>query len=230
HRGRPQVRPARLRGMSRRNHGREADHARRPAESVGPRDATRPPGATASRWWQEPAIGRSVLALTLLTTLCFLPVFRNQFTNWDDDLYVTEDPYIQRPSVENVLQVLTGPVAYNYHPLTIWSLQANYIVSGPTPWPYFATNLLLHLLNTALVFHLLLMLGTGTREAAFAGALLFAIHPMRVESVAWISERKDVLCALFMLLTLAAYLRYLRARAHGRRWLLAAIGLDLLAL
>jgi tetratricopeptide (TPR) repeat protein len=156
-------------------------------------------------------------------------VLGNQFTNWDDDLYVTENLLIQQASLQNLLRVATTLVAFNYHPLTVWSLQLNHALAGLTPWSYFATNVALHLANTVLVFHLLLVLGRVTRVAGMLGAALFAIHPMHVESVAWIAERKDVLCGFFLLAALAAYTRFVRARVLRLRWYLLTLGLTVLA-
>jgi tetratricopeptide (TPR) repeat protein len=131
---------------------------------------------------------------------------------------VANDPLIVHPDVR---AVLTTPVAGNYHPLTIWSLALNYRLSGLNPVSYHWLNLLLHLANTLLVFVFIRKLARGRTWTPIVTALFFGIHPMHVESVAWIAERKDVLYAFFYLLSLIAYLRYL----DGRRlaWLGAAL-------
>ena len=205
------------------------DEARRAPATVAPA-ARRASGRADAPAWTQPAMLWGIAALLLFTAVSYLPSLSAQLTNWDDNLYVTDDLLIRQVSVSNLVQVATRPVAFNYHPLTVWSLQANYLAGGLDPWPYHATNLLLHLLNVVLVFQLLRMLGRGSAEATLAGALMFAVHPMHVESVAWVSERKDVLCAFFLLLMSLAWLRGLRDRAHRWRWYFAALGSCVLAL
>ena len=111
------------------------------------------------------------------------------------------------------------PVGGNYHPLTVLSLALNYRISGYQPASYHWLNLLLHLANTGLVFAFVWMLSRRRFWTATATSLFFGIHPMHVESVAWIAERKDVLYTLFYLLGLIAYLRYL----ERRRWAWLAV-------
>ncbi len=159
------------------------------------------------------------LALVLgLTFAVYWPSLQNGFTNWDDPGYVNKDPLLSNP---NFGAVLTTPVAANWHPLTIWSLVLNYRISGFDPASYHWLNLLLHLANTALVFAFVRGLAPGRLWTIVATSLFFGIHPMHVESVAWISERKDVLYTFFCLLGLLAYLRYLRSLQPG--WLGAAL-------
>ncbi len=153
-----------------------------------------------------------LLGILALTFAVYVPCLRNGFTQWDDNYYVTENPLVAHPGLR---AVLTTPVAGNIHPLTIWSYALNYRLSGLDPSSYHWLNLLLHLANTALVFLFVRRLSRGRFWASAAAALLFGIHPMHVESVAWIAERKDVLYALFYLLGLIAYLQFLDG---GRRW------------
>jgi protein O-mannosyl-transferase len=155
--------------------------------------------------------GLALIGILLLTFIVYLPSLGNGFTNWDDDAYVTGNPLVARP---RVVDVLITPVAGNYHPLTVLSLALNYQLSGYQPASYHWLNLLLHLANTGLVFAFVWMLSRRRFWTATATSLFFGIHPMHVESVAWIAERKDVLYALFYLLGLIAYLRYL----ERRRW------------
>lgn len=155
-------------------------------------------------------------AVLFLTFVAYLPSLDNDFTNWDDPLFVLENPLLPDPSLK---AVLTTPVANNYHPLTIYSLVLNYRLSGLDPGSYHWLNLLLHLANTGLVFAFVRMLAPHRPWTAALTSLLFGIHPMHVESVAWIAERKDVLYVLFYLLGLIAYLRYLD-RLHPP-WLVA---------
>jgi tetratricopeptide (TPR) repeat protein len=147
-----------------------------------------------------------VVAILALTWLAYLPSLDNDFTNWDDTQYVLENPLLPHADLGAILRT---PVGGNYHPLTILSLAVNYRISGLKPDSYHALSLGLHLANTALVFVFVWMLTGGRRWTSVVTSLLFGIHPMHVESVAWMSERKDVLYAFFYLLGLLAYLKYL---------------------
>ena len=157
-------------------------------------------------------------AILAITFVAYLPSLGNGFTNWDDPLYVLQNPLLRHPAVSDIL---TTPVAGNWHPLTIWSYVLNYRISGLDPASYHWLNLLLHLANTALVFVFVRALAPGRRWTAAVTSLFFGIHPMHVESVAWIAERKDVLYAFFYLIGLMAYLRYLNAFQGG--WLVASL-------
>jgi Flp pilus assembly protein TadD len=165
----------------------------------------------------------ALVGILLLTFIVYLPSLGNGFTNWDDADYVTENPLVARPHVRDVLMT---PVIGNYHPLTILSLALNYRISGYQPVSYHWLNLILHLANTGLVFAFVWMLSRRRFWTATATSLFFGIHPMHVESVAWIAERKDVLYTLFYLLGLMAYLRYL----ERRRWAWFALCLAALVL
>lgn len=164
------------------------------------------------------AQGLWLAAILALTFVAYLPSVHNGFTNWDDPLYVLQNPLLQHPSIS---AILTTPVAGNWHPLTIGSYLLNFRISGLDPASYHWLNLLLHLANTALVFVFVGALAPGKTWTAVVTSLLFGIHPMHVESVAWIAERKDVLYAFFYLLGLIAYLRYLKAFQGG--WLIASL-------
>ena len=112
-----------------------------------------------------------------------------------------------------------NPVCWNWHPVTVLSHMLDCQMFGLNPWGHHLTNVLLHALNAGLVFVLLQSM-TGARWRSLLVAALFAVHPLRVESVAWVSERKDVLSAFFGLLALIAYARYAQGRrqkAEGRR-------------
>ncbi len=156
-------------------------------------------------------------AILLLTFVAYLPSLSNGFINWDDNWYVTENPMMTSPTLHGIL---TTNVGGNYHPLTMASLVLNYKISGMDAGSYHWLNLLLHLANTAMVFFFVRMLTGGRLWTSVATALFFGIHPMHVESVAWITERKDVLFAFFYLIALLAYVRYLDAKGWG--WLLGA--------
>ncbi len=146
----------------------------------------------------------------------FLPILKNGFVNWDDPLYVYQNPHIRSLDIR---WIFTAVVASNYHPLTLLSHTLDYALFGLSPWGHHLTSIVLHGLNSALFFLLAgaLMcragkggedLGPGRGAGAFIAALAFAAHPLHVESVAWVSERKDVLSAFFFLLSILSYTRY----------------------
>ena len=190
--------------------------------SAGPKAARRARRSERATPAAEPRAPRAALlwlaGILGLTFVSYLPSLSNGFTNWDDPLYVLQNPLLRHPSVS---AILTTPVAGNWHPLTIWSYVLNFQIAGLDPASYHWLNLLLHLANTALVFAFVRALAPGRLWTAVVTSLFFGIHPMHVESVAWIAERKDVLYAFFYLLGLLAYLRYLKAFQGA--WLVASL-------
>ena len=162
------------------------------------------PGNKAMQW---------ILALVAITAICFSPMLRNGFTNWDDEFYVINNQLLRGPDWTGIF---TTPVVSNYHPLTIISLAINFAISGTDPSSYMVFNLLLHLANTALVFYFILQISAGKTYVAAFTALIFGIHPMHVESVAWVSERKDLLYTLFFLLSLIQYWRFLQTEKRSK--------------
>lgn len=165
--------------------------------------ATKPTRRLFPLWW--------VIGLLVLTGFVFWPILHNQFTNWDDEAYVVTNSLLRGPDWTGIF---SQPVVSNYHPLTVLSLALNYQVSRLEPFSYFFINWALHLANTGLVFYLVWLISGRISWVALFTALVFAVHPMHVESVAWVSERKDVLYTLFYLLALLQYWRY---QEHGRR-------------
>ncbi len=148
------------------------------------------------------------MALIAVATLVpFLGSLDNEFVSWDDAIYVTENRLIQELSWKSVSKIFSSPRKKTYVPLSALSLAIDYSLWELDPFGYHLTNLLLHLINTLLVFCLVRRLAHRLLPALIA-ALLFGVHPMHVESVAWISERKDVLSTLFFLTALLSYLRY----------------------
>lgn len=140
--------------------------------------------------------------LIVAIAVSFAPLFRAGITNWDDEVYL-------RSATAPLSTLLTSPVMGNYHPLTMLSLKLDQRLFGPRGGALHAVNVLLHALASLFVLLLLFEL-TGSPLGALAGALFFAIHPLRVESVGWIAQRKDVLCELFFAAALLAYVRRMR--------------------
>src|SRR5207302_6943159 len=126
-----------------------------------------------------------------------VPALDNGFVNIDDGDYVGQNRHVQTGLTgSNVRWALTTPHASNWHPLTWWSLQLDSTLFGARPWGFHLTNFLLHTANVVLLF-LVLNRMTGALWRSALVAALFAVHPLRAESVTWVSERKDVLSTFF---------------------------------
>ena len=150
-----------------------------------------------------------VLIAISVTFLAYTPIKNNKLTNWDDDKYIINNPDIRKLDSEHLKLLLTKDYEGNYHPVTMLSIALNYSKGQLNPQTYLYTNLFFHLFNVLLVFIFTWKL-TGQLAIGFFSSLLFGIHPLHVESVAWASERKDVLYCFFFLLSLIAYLQYLK--------------------
>lgn len=166
----------------------------------------------------------------IATWIAYRGAFDHQFVSWDDPIYVQENPILSNPTPANVARLNKAIVSNNFHPLTMRTLLWDVQRSGLKAGPIIRTNVLLHLLNSFLVLSFVWLLTRGRWMVAGFTALLFALHPMHVESVAWVSERKDVLYVCFGLLSLLAYWRYAHedalAQAKTRfAWLALALGL-----
>ncbi len=152
-----------------------------------------------------------LVLVLLVTSLFFWPVLKNDFVNWEDDVNITHNPYVKELNAANIKNIFTQTLTGGYRPLATLSFAIEYHFFGLKPGVYHFNNLLLHLLCTMLVFIFLRKLGTGLFITTVA-ALLFGIHPMRVESVAWITERKDVLYGFFYLLAMIGYIAFVKKR------------------
>ncbi len=157
----------------------------------------------------------SAALLAAGTFFFYLPLWRNGFVTWDDPVVIVDNPHLRSLDGDFFHWAFTTFLTGNWIPLTWFSLALDHQVYGLIPQGYHFTNLIVHTLNSFLVLvlvHRFLDLVKKDEKvnapAAFLTALLFALHPIHVESVAWASERKDVLCAFFYLATLIAYLRY----------------------
>jgi protein O-mannosyl-transferase len=168
-------------------------------------------------------------AAALITFIVYLPVLNNDFLlTWDDNGYIVRNPYIRSFDLGLIKWAFTDFTTGNWHPLTWMSHALDYAIWGLNPAGHHLTSIIFHAVNTFLVTLLTIELTAALRErkipdahspsldepstwiAAVVAGLLFGLHPLHVESVAWASERKDLLCALFFLLSIAAYLNYVR--------------------
>ena len=166
--------------------------------------------------------GRRKLILPALLCLAILSVFwpltHHDFVAYDDDIYVTDNPNVQQGlSWRSLGWALTTTHAGNWHPLTWLSHMADCQAFGLNPAAHHSVNLLLHLGNTSLLFWLLANMTAAPWLSALVAAL-FALHPLHVESVAWVAERKDLLSTLLFLLTLLAWVHYTRQPVWKRYW------------
>lgn len=161
-------------------------------------------------------------AIPLLATLVvFLPALNNGFINWDDPVYVTHNREVQHLSWNSLRSFFTRTYVASYVPLTMLSFALEHHLSGLDPQLFHATSLSLHLGCALLVTVIARRLGLGVMGMVAAG-LLFGIHPLRVESVAWVAERKDVLSGLFFLGSLLAFLKH-REEPRPRRYALTLV-------
>ena len=162
------------------------------------------------------------LILALLTFVVYLPVRDHDFVRYDDDVYVTNNPEVQSGlSWQGIKWAFVTDRGANWHPLTWLSLMLDCWLFGVKPGPLHLVNVLFHIVNTLLLFIVFNRMTKALWQSVFVAAL-FALHPLHVESVAWIAERKDVLSTLFWLLTMLAYVRYVERSSAGR-YILALI-------
>lgn len=177
-----------------------------------------------------PVLRRGVpAAVAAVTALCFLRTLQNDWVDWDDKVNYLENENYRGFSPAHLLWMATTRHMGHLMPLTWLSAALDYSLWGMRPVGYHLTNLLLHAANAVLVYFVVLRLlriaAAGPEEilrlAAGAGALFFSIHPLRVESVAWATERRDVLSGFFLLLSMLAYLRMAEWRKPLRWYLLA---------
>ena len=156
--------------------------------------------------------------ILILTFIVYIPALSAGFVNWDDPDYVGGNSYLIR-DLSRLPELLTTPVQGNYHPLTMFSLALNFAISGDHWWSYHLFNLIFHLANCFLVYRLAFLLSRSNALIALVTSLLFAIHPLHVESVAWMSERKDVLYALFFIAGHITYTKYIDESSKKQYWL-----------
>lgn len=176
-------------------------------------------------FWKESKNLFPALAAILITLACFYNTTNNKFVNWDDDRNFYENQHVITTSADNfwsnTSEIFSSTVIGNYNPLTIWTFAIeNRIYGIDNPGPWHGTNVFLHLLCVFFVYRISLLLGLRWQGSLLV-ALLFGIHPMRVESVAWVTERKDVLFGVFYL---SALYLYIKGKLKGKvRHLIIAI-------
>ena len=168
----------------------------------------------------------AALMVIIMVIIVYGGSMKNNFVDWDDYAYVVDNELV-RGHKENVLKVIfSTPVSLNYHPLTILSLRMNNnecktCPEGISPKPFITGNIILHIFNSLLVLLLIYLLTGRNIIASLLVALIFAVHPMHVESVAWIAERKDVLYSFFFLSGLITYVLFRRNGNRKYFWLIA---------
>src|SRR5438552_3520920 len=224
--------------MSRRSTPRKSRAAANPQHPQPPlRERREPvPSALPQRrgFWLVPAL------IALVTFAAFLPVLQNQFVDWDDQRNFLDNHHYRGLGWTHLRWMWTTHLGH-YIPLTWMTLGLDYLLWGMNPVGYHLTNLLLHAANAVVFFFVVRRLLTralsspserGHALALSAGfaSLVFAIHPLRVESVAWATERRDVLSGLFYLLTILMYLRAREREERGRGWYWLSVAVFVLAL
>ena len=160
---------------------------------------------------EKPAAGKQkyflpLFIILLISFIAYLLVLRSGFVNLDDDKYIQDNPMLLSIDLK---QIFSRFVEGNYHPLTMLTYSIEYGLFGLNAQGYHAVNLLIHLFNVILVFYAVLYL-SDKKEVALVASLLFGIHPLHVESVAWASELKDLLYTFFFLAGWICYLRYMK--------------------
>lgn len=166
----------------------------------------------------------SLLIPVIVTWIAYLGALKNGFVTWDDESYLHENlKIIGNFSSEGWSNIFSVNVMGNYHPLTIMVYNFIYHYFKLDPYPYHAFNLLLHLLNTGLVFYFIFQLSDKKLLVGLVTATLFGIHPLHVESVAWVSETKDVLYTFFFMLSLIAYLKFDNQKTNFKYYILTIV-------
>jgi len=191
---------------------KKAEGRRQKTEAPPPPQAAPLAAQSQILWWLLP------VSLVLVTLALYWPASGFGFINYDDDFYVTSNVHVQNGLTwAGIKWAWANPVAGNWHPVTMLSHMLDCQLFGLNPGAHHLTNVLLHALNAGFVFWLLQRM-TGAVWRSLLVAALFAVHPLRVESVAWVSERKDVLSGCFGLLALLTYACYAQKSVVSNQW------------
>lgn len=157
-------------------------------------------------------IMKPLLFILPVVFVAFSPILDNGFTNWDDPDLITENPLIRTLSLENIKTMFTSFYFGNYQPLHLLSYSVEYHFWKLNPVGYHSVSLFLFLLLTSLVYYFVFLIGKRNKATAIIATLFFALSAMRVESVAWAAERKDMLYAVFYVSAMIAYVKYVLSR------------------
>jgi protein O-mannosyl-transferase len=173
------------------------------------------------------------ILLAFLVGVTYHGAANHQFVGWDDTEYVINNPLVTKPAT-GLREIFSTVISLNYHPVTILTMKMNNndcpeCLQGISAKPFIVWNIIFHLLNTLLVFYMLWLLSGKKITAPFLAAALFAVHPMHVESVAWVSERKDVLYTFFFLSGIITYIRYIEKPDKRKGWLIGTFMLFVLS-
>ena len=147
----------------------------------------------------------AVASLVGLVLFLYWPVLGYEFVNWDDPWYVINNPLIRSWHPSNLFQIATQVAIKNYAPVTMFSYLVDHTLWGLRPGGYHLTNLLLHTVNAVLVYFLITEI-SRSRFVGWVSAALFAVHPVQIETVAWVASRKGLLSGAFILASLICWL------------------------
>ena len=156
-----------------------------------------------------------LVSVLILTAILFFRATGFEFVNWDDDFNISKNPNLRHFDWANIRGIFTSHVIGNYNPLPILTFAIEKHFFGLDPHVYHTTNVLLHLVCTGLVYRFLRLLDMPIWAAAISAAI-FGIHPMRIESVAWVTERKDVLFVAFYIGSMIQYVKYRKSKAKTK--------------
>ena len=182
--------------------------------------------ADSKSFWKQYSIPLVMAAIAAIIFFALRNCLDNQFTNWDDPGYIKDNALIKDISANGIHNIFVTPVMGNFHPLTILTYALEYNSVRLEPYLYHRDSLLLHILTSLLFFWMVWLLTKNILSASFA-SLLFGLHPMHMESVAWIAARKDVLYGAFYAASAVAYIYYVRRGRQGTLFYLASLVLFL---
>src|SRR3989454_3713901 len=217
--------------MTRRSKSRKVEAAAKARPLEPPRQPRKPVDRAPGKGWVSWLVP---LLIAVVTFAAFLPALHNQFVNWDDDKNFLENPHYRGLGWTQLSWMWTTHLGH-YIPLTWMTFGLDYLLWGMNPRGYHLTNLLLHAANAVVFFFITRRIltralpspserGHALTVSAGVAALLFALHPLRAESVAWATERRDLLLGRFLLLTILSHLRAREAGGAGRGWYWGALG------
>jgi len=162
------------------------------------------------KWVGNYRVSGAIFIILIITFITFYPCLKCDFFNWDDPEYVYRNMTIRELNLENLKTIFTTFVSGHYFPLVLLTYSIEYYFFKLNPSVYHTTNIIIHLMNCIFVFYLAFILSSRSVSTAFITSLLFAVHPLKVESLAWVSQRKDVLSCFFYIPSLICYINYMK--------------------